>query len=308
MYSDRNQDPGACPGIYCGRLKLENGSLDECRACPKSYRVFEGSSECVLCTGEPQLYDWLYLGFMALLLLLAKLYVIDTTLKRRSFTKDVVLLHFCACLETALATLVCLLCVEPIGRFNLKACGVRKLSDWYTLLHNPSPDYGPTLRCTQEATYPLYSLVFLHNAFALLFLLLFRPLLIHKFLQGKGKTSVFLTMYIVPGLTLIHATAAGLLYYAFPFIIIVLSIVSIAAHFAFRLDQSMSSLFWNTVKDPRNLVILIGHWALHSYGIIALTELRDLILHASLIALVPFPAAFYILTSKFTDPNKLHTD
>lgn len=72
--------------------------------------------------------------------------------------------------------------------------------------------------------------------------------------------------------------------------------------------QSMSSLFSQTLKESRNLTILIGHWFLHAYGIIAITQLQDPVLHWALLAVVPFPSLFYILTSKFTDPSKLHAE
>jgi len=50
---------------------------------------------------------------------------------------------------------------------------------------------------------------------------------------------------------------------------------------------------------------MLGHWLLHAFSIIALTQLRDPVVHASLLCLVPFPAIFYILTVKFTDPTGL---
>lgn len=70
----------------------------------------------------------------------------------------------------------------------------------------------------------------------------------------------------------------------------------------------MCSLFSQTLKESRNLTILIGHWFLHAYGIIAITQLRDPAFHWALLAVVPFPSLFYILTSKFTDPSKLHVE
>lgn len=72
--------------------------------------------------------------------------------------------------------------------------------------------------------------------------------------------------------------------------------------------QSMRFLIVSTVTDIRNVVIILGHWLLHAYGIIAITELKDPVFHSALIALVPLPAVFYILTARFTDPNKLHAD
>lgn len=96
--------------------------------------------------------------------------------------------------------------------------------------------------------------------------------------------------------------------YSFPYIVVILSVVSSAAHFAIHLDQSVQSLITSTLVEERNIVILLGHWALHAYGIIAITQLTKPAIHASLILLVPLPALFYIFTARFTDPNKLHID
>lgn len=70
----------------------------------------------------------------------------------------------------------------------------------------------------------------------------------------------------------------------------------------------MFCLIVNTITDIRNVVILLGHWSLHAYGIIAITELREPFLHGPFLALVPLPALFYILTARFTDPSKVHND
>lgn len=66
----------------------------------------------------------------------------------------------------------------------------------------------------------------------------------------------------------------------------------------------MVSLIKTTFSDSRNIIILLGHWCLHAYGIISITQLTNPTLHVSLILLVPIPALFYICTSKFTDPNR----
>ena len=70
----------------------------------------------------------------------------------------------------------------------------------------------------------------------------------------------------------------------------------------------MKSLVVNTVTNVRNLVILLSHWLLLAYGIVAMTELRNPTVDASLISLVPLPTLFYILTVRYTDPDKLHPD
>jgi p-aminobenzoyl-glutamate transporter AbgT len=49
-----------------------------------------------------------------------------------------------------------------------------------------------------------------------------------------------------------------LIFVSLCFRIIILSLVSSAGHFAFKLDQSMRELFVSTLTDARNLVILLG--------------------------------------------------
>lgn len=98
--------------------------------------------------------------------------------------------------------------------------------------------------------------------------------------------------------------------------------ISNAAHFSMKLDQSISSLMWTSFKETKNAIIIgklftiypyiyihcsirvlylssiaAGHWLILAYGILSLTA-NNLIL----LVLVPLPALFYISTVKFTDP------
>lgn len=296
-----------CPGLYCGRTLLSDGNWSTCGACPRGHRP-NASSACSPCTDQPSFYDWLYLGFMALMPLVLHWFCIDVAAKRRSFTFGVIVLHLSAAVETTAAAVVTVLLAHPRWTFVVNSCRVQQLSDWYTMLHNPNPNYEHTLHCTQEAVYPLYTIVLVYYSFCLGFLLLFRPFLARKCLPTRGKASVYAAMYFLPVLAVLHATCAGLLYYSFPYITIIVSVISNAAHFAFKLDQSMKSLVLTTITDLRNLVILLGHWSLHAYGIVAITGLRSIPFHLGLLALVPLPAAFYILTARFTDPNKFRSE
>ena len=63
--------------------------------------------------------------------------------------------HITALFECTVAALVTLLVSEPVGVLYIRSCRVLMLSDWYTMLYNPSPDYVTTLHCTHEAVYPL---------------------------------------------------------------------------------------------------------------------------------------------------------
>lgn len=72
------------------------------------------------------------------------------------FRKEgIILQHLCAFGEVVSGTLAALLVLPPTGTIALHVCTPKALSDWYTLLHNPQPDYKETLHCTQEAVYPL---------------------------------------------------------------------------------------------------------------------------------------------------------
>lgn len=55
-----------------------------------------------------------------------------------------------------MAGVVAVLLVSPMGVFAIRSCRVDTLADWYTLLHNPTPNYEEKIYCTQEAVYPLY--------------------------------------------------------------------------------------------------------------------------------------------------------
>lgn len=72
-----------------------------------------------------------------------------------SFTKSQLILHLSAFLEVSVSAAITLLIFEPMGSLYFHSCSVNYLSDWYTLFHNPTPNYGEKLHCTQEAVYPL---------------------------------------------------------------------------------------------------------------------------------------------------------
>lgn len=180
-----------CPGLYCGRQFTDslNGSTmtwSDCGACPRGYRVniMSDISECMPCENNPSTYDWLYLGFMAMLPLILHWFFIDLAAKERwlvshrqmlfvfvkfqlnseercffillfSFTKGEIILHISAFFEVFTSAIVTLLIYEPYWTLKIHSCAVSRLSDWYTLFHNPTPNYEKKLYCTQEAVYPL---------------------------------------------------------------------------------------------------------------------------------------------------------
>lgn len=87
--------------------------------------------------------------------LLVQWYSIDSVTSDSEFTFRTLSIHISALVETLLAALVSVLVNPPIGSLKLKSCEVHRMSDWYTMMHNPSPNYEETLHCSQEAVYPL---------------------------------------------------------------------------------------------------------------------------------------------------------
>nr|CAH7733945.1 unnamed protein product [Callosobruchus chinensis] len=295
----------ACPGWYCGKVLMPDGELGACGSCPRGFRRNDTNFICEPCTDTPALYDWLYLGFMVLLMLILHWFSIDLVSMRRTFSKDLLILHTTAFFEVLTASVFSLVVLPPFGSFTIHSCHVRSISDWYTLFHNPMPNFEKKLYCTQEAVYPLYTVVFVFYISCLVAMLTVRPWVCRRYFPRQSKMSIYAAMYFIPILLLAHAVIGGLIYYSYPYLTIILSVISVAAHFASKMDQSAGALARGAVTDPRNLVILLGHWGLHAYGLIAVTQLKQPLTHAPLLMLVPLPTVFYILTARFTDPNSV---
>lgn len=287
----QSPSPGRCMGKYCGRL---NGTED-CGRCPRGYRT--DGYYCRECDGKPELYDWLYLGFMALITTLMHCTSIYQHGRQQQF---ILILQISALLESALAGIFTLLSTEPKGSLSLKTCGVQRLSDWYTVFFNPKPDHVNEIHCTQEAVYPLYTIVLYYYAFSVLLLLLFRPILSIKLCEGHGRKSIYAALYFLPVTAMIHATCAGLIYYSYPYLLLIGSIISTAVLLAKKKITSISEV----LEKKDIILILIGHWFLHAFALIALTEWTNPKMNGSLFVLVVLPSFFYVVTVKLSDPRK----
>uniref|UniRef100_UPI00358E7D81 JNK1/MAPK8-associated membrane protein-like isoform X1 n=1 Tax=Myxine glutinosa TaxID=7769 RepID=UPI00358E7D81 len=300
--------PAKCPGRYCGRIlipiKNDSVTYSECGACPRGDHRNDTSWLCERCDDTPELYDWLYLGFMAMLPLILHWFFIEWYSRRKS----ALLLHASALLECVVAAVVTLLLSDPLGSFDMRSCRVKLLSDWYTMLYNPSPDYITTLHCTYEAVYPLYTIVFIYYAFCLLMMMMLRPCLVKRLSFSLRKAerlnSVYAAMYFLPILSVLHAVAGGLLYYSFPYILLVFSVVTCAVYFALVKIVNLRTL----LSNKRNVIVLLSHWAIHTYGILSITRLEHPAGDLPMLTLVPGPALFYLLTARFTDPDRIHEE
>lgn len=63
--------------------------------------------------------------------------------------------------------------------------------------------------------------------------------------------------------------------------------------------------FKDLLVRKKRLVVLFSHWLLHAYGIISISKLDKLEQDLPLLALVPAPALFYLMTAKYTEPSRI---
>lgn len=139
-------------------------------------------------------------------------YVIDHSIRRRNLPFKVLALHISALFEVLLASFFTLMSYSTSSwPFDIKFCGVYRLSDWYTLFSNPNYNYKETIRCTQEAVYPLNSMIFLFFLFSLINLLFIRTWIVRKVSDKKARDTIYLTLYVIPALAFCHAIFSGLI-------------------------------------------------------------------------------------------------
>lgn len=167
-------------------------------------------------------------------------------------------LYLSAITEVGVSALLTVFLSEPMFTFDIYSCGVSSLSDWYTYFFNPSPRYESTLVCTAERVYPLQTMVLIFYVFCVTSMLLLRPFVNEKCKPKieKASLAVYYALYAFPLLALIHSLFGGLVYFAFPYLSIIISCGANAGHFAMKLDQSAKSLLITSVTDVRNVIII----------------------------------------------------
>ncbi|KFO78740.1 JNK1/MAPK8-associated membrane protein, partial [Cuculus canorus] len=291
----------ACLGLYCGRtVLLVNGSVEtygDCGVCPRGQRTDENKI-CRECMGSPDRYDWLYLGFMAMLPLILHWFFIEWYSGKKSCspcvqTQELEEQNVSPMIqEEVVKDLLAQLDTHPSKMCQLSMADVLLMCFIYT----------PYLL---SIIFRRYTIVFIYYAFCLVLMMLFRPLLVKKIACGLGKSdrfkSIYAALYFFPILTVLQAVGGGLLYYAFPYIILVLSLVTLAVYFSASEVESFRDLL---VRKKR-LVVLFSHWLLHAYGIISISKLYKLEQDLPLLALVPAPTLFYLVTAKYTEPSRI---
>lgn len=126
------------------------------------------------------------------------------------------------------------------------------------------------------------TMVLVFYLLCIILMMLSRPIL-NTYLMKKGKMAVYSALYFFPILALFHTIIGGLMCtvhirlcilklfiitfmrcffifsftdYAFPYLSIIISMISNAAHFSMKLDQSMKGLFLSSITETKNCIII----------------------------------------------------
>lgn len=162
---------------------------------------------------------------MIIIFAVIQCYFIDKSIKSNKFNYLSFALYIATICESTIASIVSILPFHDEWNLNLKSCGVKSFSDWYTLFYNPS--INENFYCTHEAVYPLYSIVFIFYIVSLglvltrHFYLRFVGFIIYlvtsadyvKKLYSKDHvtTNIYYILYSIPALMFIHSILAGVI-------------------------------------------------------------------------------------------------
>ncbi|KAL5254856.1 hypothetical protein ACHWQZ_G014335 [Mnemiopsis leidyi] len=287
------QDPDLdCPGRYCGRY------LGECTACPRGMRVNVTSKNCEDCKMDPETYEWLYLGFMVLVVIYFHMESLTRFLEKACGECDVRSTSKWICvtlLETMVAAFLTLILSDPHGQLQLYGCGVRSFLDWYSVFQNPSEKFVETIYCDSEVVYPLFSIVYKFLGFCLIMMILikswYKPTVF-------TTSSVYATLYFIPGIALLHGLLCGVIYYSFPYLCISGSLLLTAILMSEHLEDFTDIV--DNIKKAEFMSQILMYWVLHGYGILSIVTYNHLS-HWYLL-LTPLPTVFYVVTLPFSIP------
>lgn len=162
---------------------------------------------------------------MIIVFVVIQCYFIDRSIRTNKFNYLSFSLYLATICESIISSIVSLLPFNSQWDFSLRTCGVKSFSDWYTLFYNPS--INEKWYCTQEAVYPLYSIVFVFYIVSLCLVLsrhiylrficfilyfLTRSPYVKRLCPKEYITkNTYYILYSIPALMFIHAILAGLI-------------------------------------------------------------------------------------------------
>jgi len=279
-----------CEGKYCGRILLNGLVLDDiCGGCDWGFK--SDGWVCAACEDPIETYGILYLLFFGLLVFYLHLFSIYLTSKTKRYAFTFGISSF---VEVIAAYIVSLLILKPYGTLEIQTCPPTELSDWYTEFSNVDNFY-----CSQEAVYPLYSIVLIFFGFSAFFLLLIRPFISQKYCKNEGSKAIYAALLFLPILTILQASIGGLLYYSFPYMVLITSVVTeiyaLAKH---------DSIFYSSSLG--RLLFLLRYFAM-AFSILSIIAFyRSLYYSHYLLAfLLPFsPVTLYWVFHKYTSQSE----
>lgn len=162
---------------------------------------------------------------MIILFFVIQCFFIDRSIKSNKFNYLSFSLYLATICESIIAAVLSIFPFTSNWDFNLKTCGVKSLSDWYTLFFNPPTNENSY--CTQEAVYPLYSLVFIFYIISLCLVLsraiYFRLICFILYFITRSNyvkrnypkdnitKNTYYILYSIPTLLFCHAIFAGII-------------------------------------------------------------------------------------------------
>ncbi|XP_055356463.1 JNK1/MAPK8-associated membrane protein-like [Paramacrobiotus metropolitanus] len=293
-----------CPG-YCGRIATPDNLLSECMACPRGTRASQKNSLCEPCQDFLTPYAWMYLAFMAALPLIFHLTVIDMIF-RKWRRKSYVILQLSALLEAAASAVITMAFFRKDDQFRMRFCGADRLADWYSVFHNPKPDYIHTLNCSQEVVYPLYSVVFVYYFLSLLLMLICRGVSAKWSWNGMARNALLGGLYQYPVLLAVHAGCAGLLYFIFPYVTIIAASVTSAMHCSLIKKQTLWEILKGLFSSIHSVIVVVAHWILLGFGVLAIYYKDSVVDILKIAPSVLAPLIIYLVTFRLTDPKKYY--
>ncbi|CAP29295.1 Protein CBR-JAMP-1 [Caenorhabditis briggsae] len=300
----------ACLG-FCGRSFISTNyseeatstsSLSQCGACSFGYRS-NATSICVPCETPLQAYDWMYLLFIALLPLLLHMQFIRVARKYCRTRYYEVSEYLCVILENVIACVISVLIYPPRFSFFLNGCEKTGLKEWYPACYNPKIGYTKTMRCTYEVVFPLYSITFVHHMILMGAIFTLRSILYCAMLyKAYNAKPYYLAIVSVPLLVMIHSVLSGLIFYSFPYILLIGSLWAMCFHLALEGKRPLKEMIVRLATSPTHWVFLTITMLMLSFGVVALITPLDIQYRWSLLCLVPVPLVFYLITIPFSNP------
>eukprot|EP00002_Diphylleia_rotans_P028357 TRINITY_DN5724_c0_g1_i1.p1 TRINITY_DN5724_c0_g1~~TRINITY_DN5724_c0_g1_i1.p1 ORF type:complete len:208 (+),score=22.87 TRINITY_DN5724_c0_g1_i1:670-1293(+) len=197
-------------------------------------------------------------------------------------------------LEIFLSGIATLLCYPPVGTLMIRSCHSDELPDWYTAFYNAEGEH-----CASEANFPLTTIVLVFYGFLALSVLVIRLKLGSKFCMTPITASCYASLYLYPALGVLHMSFGGIIYYGFPYVICLVSILW--EMYCFGQDE------YSIYKEKKSVLLVLLRVLLNCFGVASLVFYFDVPYGGYLSLPFVFPIAPHILNSLFfyhTDPAK----